>query len=181
MRFVAATAQILALAACSGLPDDPLIRAARAGRTAQITALVKGGADPNRPGGGNEWTPLMHAIHKNQRGSVIALLDAGANPNAPGGRGATPLMMAAGYGQSDIVRTLLVRGADPAHRNRIGQNCSHGSAGRVGGPLETRLTLADVNSLPVFGTKRGRILSVAPSTSSFRMRTLRESCSVFGT
>jgi len=30
-------------------------------------------------------------------------------------------MMAAGYGQSDIVRTLLGRGADPAHRNRIGQ------------------------------------------------------------
>ena len=54
----------------------------------------------------------MHAIHKNQRGSVLALLHNGAAPNAVSTNGETALIMAAAYGQADIVSDLLDGGAD---------------------------------------------------------------------
>ena len=37
----------------------------------------------------------------------------GANPNATDASGTTPLMMAAGYGYTDIVKILLSHGANP--------------------------------------------------------------------
>ena len=100
-------------AALTGTPHTPLIAAAREGRTADIAPLVRAGADANRPAGSNGWTPLMHAIHKNRKASVSALLDAGADVNRRSASGLTALIMAAGYGQEDIVRLLLARGADP--------------------------------------------------------------------
>jgi hypothetical protein len=91
-------------------PVSRLIDAARSGDIAQIKQLAAAGADLNAGGGVNNWTPLMHAIHKNQRGAVEALLEAGADPNAAPGR-TTALVMAAGYGQADIVQVLLNHGA----------------------------------------------------------------------
>jgi ankyrin repeat protein len=113
MRLLSAIVCITLLAACGpfGQNLSPIIGAAREGDTARITELAKAGADVNVRGGVNSWTPLLHAIHKNQIGSVRALLDAGADVNAPGGGGATPLVMAAGYGYTDIVKLLLGRGA----------------------------------------------------------------------
>jgi ankyrin repeat protein len=89
-----------------------LIAAARSGDTAQIKQLAAAGADLNAPGGVNNWTPMMHAIHKNQARAVEALLAAGADPNIVSGR-TTALIMAAGYGQADIVQILLNHGAIP--------------------------------------------------------------------
>ncbi len=102
----------VALSGCgwSSRSISPLIEAARAGDTAQIKQLTAAGADLNAGGGVNDWTPLMHAIHKNQTGSVEALLEAGADPNVAPGR-TTALVMAAGYGQADIVQILLNHGA----------------------------------------------------------------------
>lgn len=101
------------LAACGGSRVvSPLIGAARSGDVSALQALLRGGADPNESGGVNGWTALQHAIHKNQAQSVAALLD--------GGR-MTPLMMAAGYGQEEIVRLLLKKGADPRLRNLQGE------------------------------------------------------------
>jgi ankyrin repeat protein len=91
----------------------PLADAARAGDVAAIRNLIHQGADPNQPTGGNNWTPLLHAIHKAQIKSVEALLDGGADPNKVAGDGFTALMMAAGYGYTDIVEVLLRRGANP--------------------------------------------------------------------
>ena len=91
----------------------PLADAARAGDVAAIRNLIHQGADPNQPTGGNNWTPLLHAIHKAQIKSVEALLDGGADPNKVAGDGFTALMMAAGYGYTDIVGLLLRRGANP--------------------------------------------------------------------
>lgn len=93
---------------------DPLVIAARDGRTSDIRELVGRGADPNaRDEGVNAWTPLLHAVHKHQTASVVALLDAGADPNGTDPNGTTPLMMAAGYGYTDVVKVLLARGANP--------------------------------------------------------------------
>ena len=81
--------------------------------------MLADGADPNAPEGVNDWTPLLHAVHKNQIGSVEALLDGHADPNRTV-RGGTPLMWAAGYGYTPIVRLLLARGADPRLRDLDG-------------------------------------------------------------
>ena len=81
-----------------------------------LRALLAAGADPNAPvTGRNGWTPLMHAIHTRQSaesattrlGAIQALLDAGADPNARSRKGGTPLIMAAGYGATDMVELLL--------------------------------------------------------------------------
>lgn len=92
----------------------PLIAASRAGNVAVIRLLTAHKADPNlRDAAVNAWTPLLHAIHKSQPGAIAALLDAGANPDGTDSYGTTPLMMAAGYGYTTIVKILLAHGADP--------------------------------------------------------------------
>ncbi|HEY3444247.1 MAG TPA: ankyrin repeat domain-containing protein [Paludibaculum sp.] len=110
------------LGACGGgRMTSRLIGAARSGDVAAVQTLLRGGADANETGGVNGWTALQHAIHKNQTGTVAALLDGGADPNARGGGRMTPLMMAAGYGQEEIVRILLRKGADPRLRDPQGE------------------------------------------------------------
>ena len=96
-----------------------LVGAVRDGDVAAVRRMLADGADPNAPEGVNDWTPLMHAVHKNQIGSVAALLDGHADPNRAV-NGGTPLMMAAGYGYTPIVRLLLSRGADPRVRDLDG-------------------------------------------------------------
>lgn len=111
----------LLLAGCGFLsgPISPLISAARSGDVAKIRELASAGADLNAPGGVNGWTPLMHAVHTNQPGSVQVLLDRGAAVNQHAG-GTTALIMAAGYGYTDIVNLLLQHGADPRATARDG-------------------------------------------------------------
>jgi ankyrin repeat protein len=105
---------------CYSRPTSPLTSAARSGDAQTIRTLVSRGANPNEPDGVNDWTPLEHAVHKHQTASLVALLDAGADPNRADPHGTTPLMMAAGYGYTDMVQILLRRGADPKMRNRDG-------------------------------------------------------------
>lgn len=131
MRIPALFGVILVLAGCSSQPDNPLIRAARSGNRAAITALVKAGADPNQRWDVNDWTPLMHAIHKSRKGSVEALIDAGADVNATSGKGITPLMMAAGYGSTSIVELLLDKGADAYAETSNGDSALASAVGGV--------------------------------------------------
>jgi len=113
MRLVLFTILILGCGMRPYPEFTPLANAARSGDVAAIRSLIRQGADPNEPTGGNNWTPLLHAIHTQQIQSVEALLDGGADPNKIGGDGVTALMMAAGYGYTDIVELLLRRGANP--------------------------------------------------------------------
>ena len=96
------------------------IGAVRSGNVAEVRRMLANGADPNAPEGVNDWTPLLHAVHKNQLGSVAALLDGHADPNRAV-NGMTPLMMAAGYRYTPIVRLLLARGADPRLQDLDGE------------------------------------------------------------
>jgi ankyrin repeat protein len=102
--------------------ESALVWAARSGQPDAINLLVKNGADANAHWGVNDWTVLMNAIHKEQPQSVVALLDNGANVNARDPSGKTALMMAAGYGYTDIVRILLDHGADPKAALPNGEN-----------------------------------------------------------
>ena len=120
----------------------PLISAARAGNVAMIRLLTSRGADPNlRDSAVNSWTPLLHAVHKAQPGSIAALLDAGANAKGTDSYGTTPLMMAAGYGYTDIVRILLARGANPRLPMRDGVTAI--DLARSGVPDIDRFTVFD--------------------------------------
>jgi ankyrin repeat protein len=139
--LVLATAALVLSAACTPHPDDPLgkaaaqgdltqlnrllaqhpslsdrdsalVWAARFGQPQSIAALVKNGADPNVRWGVNDWTVLRQGIHKEQPRAVLALLNNGADVNLAGGHGETPLIMAAGYGHTDIIRILLRHGAN---------------------------------------------------------------------
>lgn len=94
-----------------------------------LRAMLDAGADPNRQDTRqNGWTPLIHAIHTQQSisppatrlGAIRTLLEAGADPNGPGRGGATPLIMAAAYGATDMVELLLEAGADPRLETRDG-------------------------------------------------------------
>lgn len=115
----AAILSVLLLAGCRS-DDTALTLAVRAGDVAQTRALLAAGADPNGPVGINEWPPLLHAVHKNQLGTASLLLERGADVNGGAPDGMTPLMMAAGYGNDDMVQLLLAHHADPHLKTKDG-------------------------------------------------------------
>jgi ankyrin repeat protein len=101
-----------------------LMTAAHSGNLPLVMTLIEAGADVNAC---DElgWTPLMKAAYNPDldRGFadvVQALIDAGANLEAPIGYGVRPLMLAAGYGETAVVETLLKAGADVMARNEGG-------------------------------------------------------------
>jgi ankyrin repeat protein len=101
-----------------------LMLASHAGNLAMVLALIKAGADVNACDE-RGWTPLMKAAYNAEldRGFADvaqALIDAGANVEMPIGYGIRPLMLAAGYGETAVVETLLKAGADVTARNEGG-------------------------------------------------------------
>ena len=97
----------------------------------------------------------MHAIHKAQLGDGERVLDAGADPNRRGGNGETPLMMAAGYGYTDIVQMLLRRGANPALKDIDGATALDYGDGR-------RDRHRPLHTLPLPGRHRARAATPPP-------------------
>jgi ankyrin repeat protein len=93
-----------------------LIQACENGDAASVTALLKAGADVNRPDNIGH-TPLIMA--SGNASIVRILLEAGANPNVESRSGWTPLEGAATDGCVECVRLLLAHGADPWHSNEF--------------------------------------------------------------
>jgi len=101
-----------------------LMLASHAGNLAMVLALIKAGAEVNACDE-RGWTPLMKAAYNAEldRGFADvaqALIDAGANVEMPISYGIRPLMLAAGYGETAVVETLLKAGADVTARNEGG-------------------------------------------------------------
>jgi hypothetical protein len=138
----------LSAAACGGQGRDPsqyspsLHVAARQGRVDVIQELLKGGAAVDQRDDRNGWTPLQHAVHKRQKAAVVALLGAGADANGSDGY---PLVMAAGYGDTEIVRALLAHKADPMRYPRPRAQSALWAA--VGGGA-----ILDITDGPPFGS-----------------------------
>jgi len=120
----------------------PLHWAARAGQVETIRALLEAGAPVDQRDNRNGWTPLAHAIHKHRNEAARALLEAGAEPDARVGD-ATALIFAAAYGNTEIVKLLLARGADPGAEASGGVTALSNAAG--GGAL------FDITDGPRFG------------------------------
>jgi ankyrin repeat protein len=116
---------VAALGGCLVLPElfpgnTPLYEAIREGDEAAVRRLLKSGADPNsrsrglRKGLGIRYPspPLLHAIRSNQPGAALRLLEAGADANARNPDGQTALIAAVNAGMTEVVQTLIEKGAD---------------------------------------------------------------------
>lgn len=107
-------------------PDTPgsdgaslLVEAIGKGRLESVQALLEGGADPNRPGGGGE-TPMHAAAFAQDPELLGAVLKHGGDPDVRNPQtGATPLASALLGQHPQQLRMLLEAGADPnlADRN----------------------------------------------------------------
>jgi ankyrin repeat protein len=95
---------------------------------------------------------LEPAIKAGDAASVIALLDRGADANEPLPDGSTPLMTAALYSNSSMMKVLLNRGADPNRTNKAGATALIWSAG----DLQKVRLLLDRGADPKIRTKGGR-------------------------
>jgi ankyrin repeat protein len=93
----------------------PLLLAAASNDTAQVRALLKGGANPNVKNK-LETTPLLEAAFHSNTEVIKALLDAGADPNVAGADGQTPLMLVARGSNVTAAKLLLAKGANPNAR-----------------------------------------------------------------
>ena len=96
--------------------ESPLMLAALQGQLALAKALIDKDADVNKPG----WAPLHYAATKGDVPMIALLLDNDAYIDAESPNRSTPLMMAAMYGSTDAVKTLLEAGADPLLKNEQG-------------------------------------------------------------
>ncbi len=103
----------------SSAGETPLMIAAIKGRLDLARRLIERGAEVNKPG----WTPLHYAA--TFAGPVATdmtrlMLEHHAYIDAESPNGSTPLMMAAQYGNTTVVKLLLEEGADPLIRNQLG-------------------------------------------------------------
>lgn len=99
--------------------ESPLMMAALKGKLELVRRLIDRQAEVNKPG----WAPLHYAAtHASERSLPVVrlLLEYHAFIDAQSPNGSTPLMMAALYGNPQVVRLLLEEGADTAMKNEQG-------------------------------------------------------------
>lgn len=127
------------------LGATPLVVAAFGGQSATAEALLDLGADPNAAGAG--YSALHVAVLRSDLALVKKLLAAGANPNTPLEKatsirrssndwalhplwvGATPLWLAAKFGDAPLMRALAGAGADGTFVRKDGSNIALATMG----------------------------------------------------
>jgi len=92
----------------------PLILAAYDGHIDTVDALIRAGADACKPDRSQGNTAQMGVAFKGEDAIADRLLKAGCDVNARNKAGQTALMMAALFGRTHQLRSLLASGADPA-------------------------------------------------------------------
>jgi uncharacterized protein len=96
--------------------ESPLMLAAFNGDLDLVKALVKRGAQINKP----LWTPLHYAAANGQLSVVEYLVENHAYIDAESPNNTTPLMMAARHKHITVMRWLTENGADPTYSNQQG-------------------------------------------------------------
>ena len=99
--------------------ESPLMMAVLKGQLTVAERLIRRQAEVNKPG----WTALHYAATHagpNALPMVRLLLEHHAYIDAASPNQSTPLMMAAQYGETAVVRLLLEEGADPLLKNEQG-------------------------------------------------------------
>ena len=101
-----------------------LMSASRSASTAILQALLDNGADVNVVRQGRGYLPYGTALHaaawygiRGELGTIELLLSNGADIEGKAYDGPSPLATAVMYGNGDIVRFLLDKGADPSNVN----------------------------------------------------------------
>jgi len=101
--------------------ETPLMMAALRGQLSWVVRMLDKGAridgttEPGQPG----WTPLHYAAASPGAKALLVVLSRGARIDARSPNGTTPLMMAAMYSSSDMVKLLLESGAEAYPRNDL--------------------------------------------------------------
>ncbi|MCB1885967.1 MAG: ankyrin repeat domain-containing protein [Rhodocyclaceae bacterium] len=105
-----------------------LLEAAACGDTAELTRLLRDGAQPDPTDTRSRFagfTALHHAVARGDRQAIQLLLDTGARADAPDRHGNSPLhLLTLGdriVGDAEIARTLVHAGADVLRANRAGK------------------------------------------------------------
>src|SRR5688572_4410363 len=98
--------------------QTPLIASLTSGRVPSISTLTPVGV--NSPGNPGVPAPPPGRVNTPGNPSAFLLIDRGADVNASADNGMTALSLAVELMQSDIVRALLAKGADPNKKGRSG-------------------------------------------------------------
>ena len=119
---------------------SPLADAAKRQDGAALRALLRDGADVDRPQGDGA-TALHWAAYRDDVETVRLLLASGAAVDPANALGVTPLWLAANNGSPAVVEALLAAGADPNRALPAGETPLM-TASRTGSPGAVRALLA---------------------------------------
>jgi uncharacterized protein len=109
--------------------DTPLATAAKAGRGAFVTQMLRLGAEIDRDNTDGA-TPLLQAARANRLEVAVQLIDAGADVNRKDRKGETPLIAASFNGSASLVERLLAKAAAPDVVDLSGKAAIEYAAGR---------------------------------------------------
>jgi ankyrin repeat protein len=154
MRRIAGAVILLVISNGLAMAQSPIADAAQDGDIAAVQALIRQGADVNRPQADGA-TALHWAVHRDNTQLADILIAAGADVKAVNRNGITSLHMASLYGNPPMIERLVKAGADARQVGPGGETMLM-LAARNGNTRAIRVLLAagaDVNARePLRGT-----------------------------
>ena len=113
-----------------------LVNAAGMSKQDVIDLLRKGAKVNENSSSTFGWTPLISAIYHRKEDIAEFLIESGADVNKADSDGKTPLLWAvSSWGDNtNLIRLLVIRGADPRIKNRLGSDAFDEANSRTNAP-----------------------------------------------